>query len=157
MVNLTPVHTSHPRLGDGGVKVTLTHSELRIQLNCMSSSRPFREGHQCAKAETWPIRWESLCFIKKNYKYLFLILPFLSSSPPKQNQDRKHRTYVYVLTVTETLEAWEDSVNIGTVPPPVPVSALLLRLFVCVGTCTAASRFAVFRQTFESLVSGRGR
>ncbi|KAK1906438.1 Diphosphoinositol polyphosphate phosphohydrolase NUDT4B [Dissostichus eleginoides] len=32
----------------------------------------------------------------------------------EQNQDRKHRTYVYVLTVTETLEAWEDSVNIGT-------------------------------------------
>ncbi|TWW64633.1 Ubiquitin-conjugating enzyme E2 N [Takifugu flavidus] len=31
----------------------------------------------------------------------------------EQNQDRKHRTYVYVLTVTETLEAWEDSVNIG--------------------------------------------
>lgn len=37
---------------------------------------------------------------------------------PKQNQDRKHRTYVYVLTVTETLDAWEDSVNIGTVSPP---------------------------------------
>lgn len=35
----------------------------------------------------------------------------------KQNQDRKHRTYVYVLTVTETLEAWEDSVNIGTASP----------------------------------------
>lgn len=34
----------------------------------------------------------------------------------KQNQDRKHRTYVYVLTVTETLEAWEDSVNIGISP-----------------------------------------
>lgn len=31
----------------------------------------------------------------------------------QQNQDRKHRTYVYVLTVTETLDAWEDSVNIG--------------------------------------------
>ncbi|KAL2102967.1 hypothetical protein ACEWY4_002135 [Coilia grayii] len=31
----------------------------------------------------------------------------------EQNQDRKNRTYVYVLTVTETLEAWEDSVNIG--------------------------------------------
>ncbi|XP_042593627.1 diphosphoinositol polyphosphate phosphohydrolase 3-beta-like [Cyprinus carpio] len=31
----------------------------------------------------------------------------------EQNQDRKHRTYVYVLTVTETLDAWEDSVNIG--------------------------------------------
>ncbi|XP_028809830.1 diphosphoinositol polyphosphate phosphohydrolase NUDT4B isoform X2 [Denticeps clupeoides] len=30
-----------------------------------------------------------------------------------ENQDRKNRTYVYVLTVTETLEAWEDSVNIG--------------------------------------------
>uniref|UniRef100_A0A663MLN6 Nudix hydrolase domain-containing protein n=1 Tax=Athene cunicularia TaxID=194338 RepID=A0A663MLN6_ATHCN len=30
-----------------------------------------------------------------------------------QNQDRKHRTYVYVLTVTEILEDWEDSVNIG--------------------------------------------
>uniref|UniRef100_A0A8C2AKA6 diphosphoinositol-polyphosphate diphosphatase n=2 Tax=Cyprinus carpio TaxID=7962 RepID=A0A8C2AKA6_CYPCA len=30
-----------------------------------------------------------------------------------QNQDSKHRTYVYVLTVTETLEDWEDSVNIG--------------------------------------------
>uniref|UniRef100_A0A8C6SGS5 diphosphoinositol-polyphosphate diphosphatase n=1 Tax=Neogobius melanostomus TaxID=47308 RepID=A0A8C6SGS5_9GOBI len=31
----------------------------------------------------------------------------------EQNQDRKHRTYVYVLIVTETLEDWEDSVNIG--------------------------------------------
>ncbi|XP_056605306.1 diphosphoinositol polyphosphate phosphohydrolase NUDT4B [Triplophysa dalaica] len=31
----------------------------------------------------------------------------------EQNQDRKHRTYVYVLTVTETLDAWEDSVTIG--------------------------------------------
>ncbi|KAG1932520.1 diphosphoinositol polyphosphate phosphohydrolase 3-alpha [Pimephales promelas] len=31
----------------------------------------------------------------------------------EQNQDRKHRTYVYVLTVTETLDDWEDSVNIG--------------------------------------------
>nr|XP_012805739.2 diphosphoinositol polyphosphate phosphohydrolase NUDT4B [Jaculus jaculus] len=30
----------------------------------------------------------------------------------EQNQDRKHRTYVYVLTVTEILEDWEDSVNI---------------------------------------------
>uniref|UniRef100_A0A4W3IFX2 diphosphoinositol-polyphosphate diphosphatase n=1 Tax=Callorhinchus milii TaxID=7868 RepID=A0A4W3IFX2_CALMI len=29
------------------------------------------------------------------------------------NQERKHRTYVYVLTVTEILEDWEDSVNIG--------------------------------------------
>ncbi|XP_068856132.1 diphosphoinositol polyphosphate phosphohydrolase 2 isoform X3 [Aphelocoma coerulescens] len=31
----------------------------------------------------------------------------------EQNQDRKHRTYVYVLTVTEILEDWEDSVNIA--------------------------------------------
>uniref|UniRef100_A0A3P9J9D8 Diphosphoinositol polyphosphate phosphohydrolase 3-beta n=1 Tax=Oryzias latipes TaxID=8090 RepID=A0A3P9J9D8_ORYLA len=31
----------------------------------------------------------------------------------EQNQDRKHRTYVYTLIVTETLEDWEDSVNIG--------------------------------------------
>ncbi|KAG5273462.1 hypothetical protein AALO_G00151560 [Alosa alosa] len=31
----------------------------------------------------------------------------------EQNQDSKHRTYVYVLTVTEMLEDWEDSVNIG--------------------------------------------
>ncbi|KAM4037771.1 diphosphoinositol polyphosphate phosphohydrolase 2 isoform 1-T1 [Anomaloglossus baeobatrachus] len=30
-----------------------------------------------------------------------------------ENQDRKHRTYVYILTVTEVLEDWEDSVNIG--------------------------------------------
>ncbi|KAM6986959.1 diphosphoinositol polyphosphate phosphohydrolase 2-like isoform 2-T2 [Aplochiton taeniatus] len=30
-----------------------------------------------------------------------------------EDQGRKHRTYVYVLTVTEALEAWEDSVNIG--------------------------------------------
>ncbi|TEA42311.1 hypothetical protein DBR06_SOUSAS1810082 [Sousa chinensis] len=30
-----------------------------------------------------------------------------------QNQERKHRTYVYVLIVTEVLEDWEDSVNIG--------------------------------------------
>ncbi|KAA0720816.1 Diphosphoinositol polyphosphate phosphohydrolase 2 [Triplophysa tibetana] len=31
----------------------------------------------------------------------------------EQNQDRKHRTYVYVLTVTEALDDWEDSVTIG--------------------------------------------
>ncbi|XP_069923251.1 diphosphoinositol polyphosphate phosphohydrolase 3-alpha-like isoform X1 [Oryctolagus cuniculus] len=31
----------------------------------------------------------------------------------EQNQARKHRTYVYVLTVTELLEDWEDSVSIG--------------------------------------------
>uniref|UniRef100_A0A669QHR7 diphosphoinositol-polyphosphate diphosphatase n=1 Tax=Phasianus colchicus TaxID=9054 RepID=A0A669QHR7_PHACC len=30
-----------------------------------------------------------------------------------RNRDRKHRTYVYVLIVTEVLEDWEDSVNIG--------------------------------------------
>uniref|UniRef100_S4RKX0 Nudix hydrolase 3 n=1 Tax=Petromyzon marinus TaxID=7757 RepID=S4RKX0_PETMA len=29
------------------------------------------------------------------------------------NQERKHRTYVYILIVTEILEDWEDSVNIG--------------------------------------------
>ncbi|XP_056138000.1 nudix (nucleoside diphosphate linked moiety X)-type motif 4a isoform X2 [Lampris incognitus] len=31
----------------------------------------------------------------------------------EHNQDRKHRTYVYILIVTETLEDWEDSINIG--------------------------------------------
>lgn len=31
----------------------------------------------------------------------------------EHNQDRKHRTYVYTLIVTEILEDWEDSVNIG--------------------------------------------
>ena len=35
---------------------------------------------------------------------------------PPQNQERKHRTYVYVLIVTEHLEDWEDSVNIGKSP-----------------------------------------
>ncbi|MGH0181410.1 UNVERIFIED_CONTAM: hypothetical protein FKN15_006566 [Acipenser sinensis] len=30
-----------------------------------------------------------------------------------ENRDRKHRTYVYVLVVTEVLKDWEDSVNIG--------------------------------------------
>lgn len=35
--------------------------------------------------------------------------------PPFQNQERKHRTYVYVLIVTEVLEDWEDSVNIGKI------------------------------------------
>lgn len=42
------------------------------------------------------------------------MFPLLLPMSLQQNQDRKHRTYVYVLTVTETLEAWEDSVNIGT-------------------------------------------
>lgn len=36
-----------------------------------------------------------------------------SIKPLQHNQDRKHRTYVYTLIVTETLEDWEDSVNIG--------------------------------------------
>nr|XP_048295169.1 diphosphoinositol polyphosphate phosphohydrolase 1-like [Myodes glareolus] len=30
-----------------------------------------------------------------------------------ENQERKHRTYVYVLIVMEVLEDWEDSVKIG--------------------------------------------
>ncbi|KAM8975792.1 diphosphoinositol polyphosphate phosphohydrolase 1 [Pelodytes ibericus] len=30
-----------------------------------------------------------------------------------ENLERKHRTYVYVLTVTEILEHWEESVTIG--------------------------------------------
>ncbi|XP_051824740.1 diphosphoinositol polyphosphate phosphohydrolase 3-beta-like [Antechinus flavipes] len=30
-----------------------------------------------------------------------------------ENLERKHRTHVYVLAVTEILEDWEDSVNIG--------------------------------------------
>ncbi|XP_062928366.1 diphosphoinositol polyphosphate phosphohydrolase 2-like [Mobula hypostoma] len=30
-----------------------------------------------------------------------------------ENRDRKHRTYVFILIVTEILEDWEDSVNIG--------------------------------------------
>ncbi|XP_075945966.1 nudix (nucleoside diphosphate linked moiety X)-type motif 4a [Anarhichas minor] len=31
----------------------------------------------------------------------------------EQNKDGKHRTYVFTLIVTETLEDWEDSVKIG--------------------------------------------
>ncbi|XP_020350184.1 diphosphoinositol polyphosphate phosphohydrolase 1-like isoform X1 [Oncorhynchus nerka] len=30
-----------------------------------------------------------------------------------ENRERKHRTYVYILIVTEVLQDWEDSVNIG--------------------------------------------
>lgn len=37
----------------------------------------------------------------------------ITTVPPLQNQERKHRTFVYVLIVTELLEDWEDSVNIG--------------------------------------------
>lgn len=37
----------------------------------------------------------------------------ITTVPPPQNQERKHRTFVYVLIVTEVLEDWEDSVNIG--------------------------------------------
>lgn len=43
--------------------------------------------------------------MKKKLTFFFLL--------PLQNQERKHRTYVYVLIVTEVLEDWEDSVNIG--------------------------------------------
>ena len=31
----------------------------------------------------------------------------------EQTQHWKHRTYVHVLTVTEILDGWEDSVTIG--------------------------------------------
>uniref|UniRef100_A0A673ZA33 diphosphoinositol-polyphosphate diphosphatase n=1 Tax=Salmo trutta TaxID=8032 RepID=A0A673ZA33_SALTR len=31
----------------------------------------------------------------------------------EENRERKHRTYVYILIVTEVLQDWEDSVNIG--------------------------------------------
>lgn len=47
-------------------------------------------------------------------KGLLLLLVGCYSVPfAFQNRDRKHRTYVYVLIVTEVLEDWEDSVNIG--------------------------------------------
>lgn len=41
----------------------------------------------------------------------------ITTVPPPQNQERKHRTFVYVLIVTELLEDWEDSVNIGKALP----------------------------------------
>lgn len=47
---------------------------------------------------------------------------------PLQNQERKHRTYVYVLIVTEVLEDWEDSVNIGKL---VIVASLFSSLVLC--------------------------
>ncbi|KAK2498043.1 hypothetical protein MC885_014711 [Smutsia gigantea] len=48
--------------------------------------------------------------ISWNFRGKTLLCPSLSVL---QNQERKHRTYVYVLIVTEVLEDWEDSVNIG--------------------------------------------
>ncbi|KAG8512125.1 Diphosphoinositol polyphosphate phosphohydrolase 1 [Galemys pyrenaicus] len=48
--------------------------------------------------------FNNLSSLRKNFSEI-LFLP--------QNQERKHRTYVYVLIVTEVLEDWEDSVNIG--------------------------------------------
>ncbi|XP_037243941.1 diphosphoinositol polyphosphate phosphohydrolase 2 isoform X3 [Falco biarmicus] len=47
----------------------------------------------------------------------------------EQNQDRKHRTYVYVLTVTEILEDWEDSVNIVSRNENLLCSPVLSRSF----------------------------
>lgn len=47
-------------------------------------------------------------FVNENWKYAKT-----TCFPLLQNQERKHRTYVYVLIVTEVLEDWEDSVNIG--------------------------------------------
>lgn len=49
--------------------------------------------------------WYSIIFCSQ---YPLLLNHFIF-----QNQDRKHRTYVYVLVITEVLEDWEDSVNIG--------------------------------------------
>ncbi|XP_040450119.1 diphosphoinositol polyphosphate phosphohydrolase 2 isoform X4 [Falco naumanni] len=46
-----------------------------------------------------------------------------------ENQDRKHRTYVYVLTVTEILEDWEDSVNIVSRNENLLCSPVLSRSF----------------------------
>lgn len=53
-------------------------------------------GQQCFSKCLSPLRSASFCV-------LYVL----------QNQERKHRTYVYVLIVTEVLEDWEDSVNIG--------------------------------------------
>lgn len=53
---------------------------------------------------------------------------FFSFFLPLQNQERKHRTYVYVLIVTEVLEDWEDSVNIGKL---VIVAYLFSSLVLC--------------------------
>ncbi|KAF6731772.1 Diphosphoinositol polyphosphate phosphohydrolase 1 [Oryzias melastigma] len=44
---------------------------------------------------------------------IFETLPHSGILFLSQNRERKHRTYVYVLIVTEVLEDWEDSVNIG--------------------------------------------
>ncbi|KAM9671920.1 diphosphoinositol polyphosphate phosphohydrolase 2 isoform 3-T3 [Trichechus inunguis] len=55
----------------------------------------------------------------------------------EQNQDRKHRTYVYVLTVTEILEDWEDSVNIDF--------KILYTCSLIEGSCTAPSTVVYLR------------
>lgn len=68
--------------------------------------------HTAAAGELSPVLTTALFAL-----YLFsLWLRFeevSSTKPLQQNKDRKHRTYVFTLTVTETLEDWEDSVNIG--------------------------------------------
>ena len=77
----------------------------------------------------------------------------------QQNQDRKHRTYVYVLTVTETLEAWEDSVNIGTVSfPSLSLDCLhmhlQLQLCLCLLWSAAVSsltKYCIFLFTWSQL------
>ncbi|TKC49608.1 hypothetical protein EI555_016540 [Monodon monoceros] len=51
-----------------------------------------------------------------SFPVIFLYFHFnevLGERSVTMNQERKHRTYVYVLIVTEVLEDWEDSVNIG--------------------------------------------
>lgn len=74
------------------------------------------------------------CFVMEHFLFLWSL---------QQNQDRKHRTYVYVLTVTETLEAWEDSVNIGRVSPPphLTSSGILIDVMLCILT---AEKWVIF-------------
>ncbi|KAK4809134.1 hypothetical protein QYF61_004070 [Mycteria americana] len=64
------------------------------------------------RSPTWPLCEKSVK--RTSLKYLAGVKGTLGRLVGIfENRDRKHRTYVYVLIVTEVLEDWEDSVNIG--------------------------------------------
>lgn len=70
----------------GIFEVSLCYDMLRHAKACLGVERKY-----------------GLCSEKKEMSKLSIL----------QNRERKHRTYVYILIVTEVLEDWEDSVNIG--------------------------------------------
>uniref|UniRef100_A0A8C6MR40 Nudix hydrolase domain-containing protein n=1 Tax=Mus spicilegus TaxID=10103 RepID=A0A8C6MR40_MUSSI len=94
-----------PDMG-AGLRCTSGKAEVLLALN--QQPHPYLQDYRRLVSDVMACVYSSLFLFQAGVKGTLGRLVGIF-----ENQERKHRTYVYVLIVTEVLEDWEDSVNIG--------------------------------------------